>query len=63
VKWQIEANTEAADAVVDGEILEEEGEEDEVVGKGEEVAGAPMRVENGRRRRIFWIWGSIWISG
>jgi hypothetical protein len=59
--WQIEANTEAADAAVPEEIHVVEAEADEEVeSEGDAVDLLPL--ENARRRRISWIWGSIWIK-
>jgi hypothetical protein len=40
---------EVVDVEVEGEIMRED----------EEVQH--IRVESGRRKRIFWIWGSTWI--
>jgi hypothetical protein len=57
------ANTEVADVAVAEAILEEEVEGDAVGERAEEAEEARVRVESGRRRKIFWIWGSIWISG
>jgi hypothetical protein len=52
-----------ADAAVDEAIPGEEVEAAGVVERAEEGEEARMQVGSGRRRRIFWTWGSIWTSG
>ena len=61
--WQIEANTEAADAAAPEANHAVEAEVDEEVERVAEDVVVLLLVENGRRRRTFWIWGSIWIRG